>query len=58
MSYQQLNQGEVSSYQNLIVFLRTVWEEVVEVSPSFARKIEAVKKEGFNLGAEASELSV
>ena len=58
MSYQQLNQGEVSSYQNLIVFLRTVWEEVVEVSPSFARKIEAVKKEGFNLAAEASELSV
>jgi len=58
MSYQQLNQGEVSSYQNLIVFLRTVWEEVVEVSPSFAQKIEAVKKEGFNLGAEASELNL
>jgi len=32
--------------------------EVVEISPSFAGKIEAVKKEGFNLGAEASELSV
>jgi hypothetical protein len=29
--------------------------EVVEISPSFARKIQAVKKEGFHLGAEASE---
>jgi len=32
--------------------------EVVEMSPSFAGKIEAVKKEGFNLGAEASELNL